>query len=407
MKSRVISSVVRWVGVVAITLAVVGPAPRAQAQFGMDARSMDVSVTRRSVDTMAKVLNMSKEQKVAAVMLYEGYKNEYNASRDKMEAGMKSIQEKVADTQDFTLFQKEMPKLAQEFRERSEAIEKTFMNDVKSALNDDQLSKWPKIERLRRREQFMRIGMVTGAAVDLTRVLDRAKAMPEGGGDLQNVVDRYEVDMDRHLVEMQRVQREAEEKMMKGEGNMFDMGRVQEMLKTFYEVGKDMRETNKTYARKMAMLMDETARSRFEDEVNLRAFPRVYKQGHVVKQMDAAEKLPDLGAGKKAEIATMKETYLREVAAANEKWAKAIEDRDDKGGGTFAVMMQSMQGGGGDLNKEVNAARQVRKELDAKLKDRLEGMLTDDQKAQLPPAPPEQRGNPWADFMPEPDDDGE
>lgn len=395
----------RWVLALVASLVVAVAPAKAQFGMGMSGEAMDVSVSRRALDAMGKILGLDKDQKEAALALFEGYKNDYKAAQDKMQAGMKAIQEKVADTQDFTLFQKEMPKLGREFGEKSRALEKSFMSDVKASLNDAQLAKWTKVEQYRRREQFMRIGAVSGAAVDLIRVSDRAKAAPKDHTEFDALLERYESEMDKHLIEMERVQKESEEKMMSGEGGMFDMGRIQEIFKSWYAVGKDMRETNKEYTRKLGLLMDDPARERFEQEVNQRAFPRVYKQAHVLKMMEAAEKLPDLDKAKKEEIQGMRAAYVRDVASANEKWSKAIEERDDKGGGTFAVMMASMQGGNQDLNKDVNSARQVRKELDSKAKDKLEAMLTEDQKAKLPPAPAEQRGNPWADFMPEPEED--
>ncbi len=69
--------------------------------------------------------------------------------------------------------------------------------------------------------------------------------------------------------------------------------------------------------------------------------------------------------------------------------------------------MQAMQGGNSnDLNKDVNDARTARKELDAKTKDRLTALLNEDQKAKLPDAPRED-GNPWADLMPNTDEENQ
>jgi hypothetical protein len=339
--------------------------------------------------------------------LLEGNQTEYHAAQKKMEEAMKAIQDKVADTQDFTLFQKEMPKIGKEFGDKTKALEKGFFDDLKAACNEGQLAKWPKLERFRRRETGLRFAFVSGAAVDLIAITERLKAQPLD--KMQPLLDQYELDMDKSLVAFEKMSKETQDDFMNGEGNMFDMTRVETMLKKFYDTGKDMRTLNRDYARKLAQVMDDSSKTKFDDEVKKRSFPRVYKPAHVVKQMEAAAALPDLDKEKKESIASLKTTYAHDVVAANEKWAKAVEDREDKAGGTILAMMKSMQAmqGGGDskeLNKDVNEARTARKELDEKTKDRLFALLTEDQKAKLPEAPRD-NGNPWADFMPQADEE--
>ncbi|HYE61192.1 MAG TPA: hypothetical protein VD997_04280 [Phycisphaerales bacterium] len=411
MIGRMVSKLVRVVAVVVVAGAVAFTSSPAQAQWGgmgMDARAMDVSISRRTVDAMTRILMLDKDQKETVLNLHDGYKKDYEAAQNKMTDGMKGIQEKVADTGDFTLFQKEIPKLAKEFSEKSRTLETTFLNDVKLALTEPQLAKWPQLERYRRRDKMMRVGVVSGAAVDLIRVVDRLKLTATDKAELDSLLERYELDIDKSVSDLERMQKEMEEKFMNGDGrNMMDIGKIQEQLKALYEPGKAMRETNKEYTRKIGLVLDEKSRERFEAEVKARGFPRVYRQAHVIKQMEAAEKLEGLDKGKKDEIAALRASYLKEAASTNERWAKAIEERDDKAGGTFAAMMSNMTGGGGELNKDVNEARQARKELDAKTKEKLESLLTEEQWSKLPAAPPEPRGGPWADMMPQPDDEDE
>jgi hypothetical protein len=384
------------------------PAP-AHAQFGMQmgmGAAQGEMVTKRGVESYVKILGLDKDQREVALTLLEGVHTEYEAAQKKMEDGFKTVQDKVADTGDFSLYRTEMPKIGKEFGDKSKALEKSFFDDLKASCNDAQLAKWPKLERFHRRETGLRFAFVSGAAIDLIQLTERTRATPAAA--LEPLLDQYELDMDKNLVALKKMEQEAQDEMTKGDANPFDMGRVENMLKRFYDVSKEMRELNRDYARKLSQLMDDASKARFDEEFKKRSFPRVYRQAHVVKMMEAALGFPDLDKNQKEQISSLKSTYTHDIVGMNEKWAKAVEAREDKAGGTILAMMKSMQmmqGGESDLNKDVNEARTARKELDAKTKDRLTALLTEDQRAKLPEAPREDN-NPWADFMPQADEEG-
>jgi hypothetical protein len=374
----------------------------AQAQMGMGmGGGMNTMVSRRSLDAYTKILQLDKDQKEVLTNLYEGYKKDHEAAMEKMQADMRSLQEKFADTQDIGAMQKDALRFSKKFAEKSKALEDTFIADFKLSLNDEQVAKWPQVERFRRRDKHMRMAMVSGSAVDLVRVVERVKAEPADNTEFASVLERYEQDMDKHLVAMDKLQDEVQEKMFDTEANMMDMTRWSNLFKEFYPLSRDMRETNKEYARKLSMLMTEDSRQKFDEEFKSRAFPRIYKPIPVLKMLENAEKLTDLDAAKKTEIAAIKAAFLRDVGPLNEKWAKAAEERDDEGGGSLAIMMASMQGGASELNKGVNAARQKRKELETTTRERLEALLTEEQRLKVAPPPARDNGNPWIDMMPE------
>src|SRR5262249_39049576 len=157
---------------------------------------------------------------------------------------------------------------------------------------EQQLAQWPKLERYHRRETGLRFAFVSGAAVDLIQVVERARATP--AAQLQPLLDQYELEIDKSIVALEKTEKEVQDNMFKGDGNMFDMNRTETLLKPFYDVSKDMREENREYARKLSQVMDDASRARFDAEFNRRSFPRVYKEPHVIKQLDTALGFPDL-----------------------------------------------------------------------------------------------------------------
>lgn len=375
---------------------------RAHAQFGMMSADMLPSeiITKRGVEAYAKILGLDKDQREAATALLEGSQSEYHAARQKMADGMKAIQDKIRETQDYSLYRTDVPKLGKEFAEKGRQIEKSFFDDLKASLNDTQQAKWAKVERMRRREKGMRFAFVSGSNIDLIRVLEASRAKPAKGEDFEAILDSYELEIDKAMVEADRLQKEAEENAGKDQMN-FDPSRVEAMLKPFYDNAKSIRDANHEYARKLGQAMDDPSRARFEMELKRRTFPVIYKEPQVQKMLNAAAELTDLDAGQKDQVQSLKSGYEHDVAPINDRWAKASEEREEKAGGTIMVFMKNAMGqGGDDLNKDVNDARKARKDLDEKTKDRLTAVLHEDQLKKMPEQAPERNnGNPFADFM--------
>jgi hypothetical protein len=375
---------------------------RAHAQFGMMGADMLPAeiITKRGVEAYAKILALDKDQRDAAMTLLEGSQGEYNAARQKMADGMKAIQDKIRETQDFSLYRTEMPKLGKQFAEKGRQIEKSFFDDLKASLNDAQQAKWASVERLRRREKGMRFAFVSGSNVDLTQVLAHSRATPTKGADFESILDPYELEIDKAMLQADKLQKEAEDNAGKDPMN-FDPSRVEAMLRPFYDNAKLIRDANREYARKLGQAMDDPSRARFDSEIKRRSFPWIYKEAHVQKMLSTAAELTDLDAGQKEQVQSLKSGYEHDVGPMNDRWAKATEEREEKAGGTIMVFMKNAMGQGGeDLNKDVNDARKARKELDEKTKDRLTAVLREDQLKKMPEQPPERNsGNPFADFM--------
>ncbi len=391
--------------ILALALLAVAAAP-VPAQFvgaGADFGAMGMTrVGRKSVQGYAKLVGMDQAQADAAMALQEGYAESHRALTKQFQADMQKIQEEFQDTQDFSVFQKKMPKMAKEFGEKMEALEKGFMSDIRALLTPAQETAWPKVERMRRRETGLRVSMVSGQGVDLVDVLGDLKVDPSASPDLADQLDRYELDMDKKLVAMEEWGKE-QQKAWTDQEDAFDFSKMSEMMKKAEEMMKEMseqsksiRDVNRQYTRTLLPLVPADQQAKFDHEVKRRSFPRVYRTPWVSKAMTAADGFGDANAEQKAALAELRGGYDRELAAANAKWAAAIEAREEKTGGSMLAMMQAMQGGetGGD---EISEARQARKDLDDRYKDKLGTLLNADQKSRLP----EEKSDPHqqADFM--------
>jgi hypothetical protein len=373
-----------------------------QAQMGMwgDASSNAQSITRRGLDAYSKLLNLDKDQRDVAISLFEGHQTAVRRNTTEFEEKIQALQEKMRDG-DFAGFQREMPAITKDFAKRSEDLEKGFFNDLKAILDDNQLGKWEVVERYRRREVGMRFGFMSGAAVDLIAVVERLRI--EKAQETSELLAQYELQVDRKLVDFERMAKEAQNDMG-GEG-MFDFNRVQETLKKFGDLAREVRDMNRDYARRITPTLPAESRQAFDDEIMRRSFPRVYRPAHAMKMLDVAMKLPDLNDDQRHELEAVRSSYQRDLAIANERWARAIEAAEEASGGSMQVMMRGFMGGGQQEGKDdLGEARDARRDLDRRTEKRVSDMLNTEQRAQLPKKEREDF-NPMADFMPVNDED--
>lgn len=380
------------------------PEARAQGFGGPDMMGM-MSISKRSLDSYAKKLGFTPEQADALQALHEGYRSEAKKAADEFGKAQREAMREAQEEQDWGAMGKLMAKEGAKLQERMQGAEKQFLEDFRSLCTEEQAAKWPSVERARRRDQFMRVGMVSGAGVDVLAAADRTKTAMTGNEAYDAVSEQYELEIDRKLTEFKRVQEEMQAEQMKQAEEGFDfskmqemMAKAQEMLKPIVEISTSLRDTNREYARKLADLMSETDRSKFNAEVDLRTHPRVYRASHTTKSLDAALKLADLTPEQAEQIRGIRDSYAADSQGLNTRWASAIEEQEAKNGGTFGVMTMGFMGGGDEGQDPVRDARKARRDLDKQVLERLKGVLTETQREQLPTRD-EEPFNPMADFM--------
>jgi Spy/CpxP family protein refolding chaperone len=343
--------------------------------------SFQSPVTRKSVEGYARVLGLDEDQRVAVRALYEEYREGMRQVREETNKLMKEMQEEFADTMDVSVW-KDAAKKFEPMTKRSADLEKQFFADVQSLLTSEQEERVPALERYRRRETNLKFSMVTGARVDLLEIAERLK-LAEASPSAAMALESYELELDRTLTARESAMRDLEkegEKIAEQAMNM-DFSAMNKMMKKMLDADRPLRDLHKTYARRIGEALPEGKAAEFDREFKLRAFPLVYREPHVVKELEAALKFTDLGGSQREEIEQLRRNYLREAGAINLRWASAIEERDDKG----IVPAMAFMGGGGE--NPAAEPRKARRELDKRTSTRLHSLLNEEQKGRLPEAP--------------------
>jgi hypothetical protein len=343
--------------------------------------SMSPSVTKAHLKKFAALLELDEVQLTTAEDFLAAFQAEHDVIAKQMRKDSERISQEVQDSQDFSLFREEMPKVMETYRTAAEAQEKQFFSDFRSILTPGQEERWHKVEKLHRRLRSLPAGMLAGESVDLIATVEQLK-LAEPSPELAAMLDRYEAELDRALIDRDKLREEQTAGMMRGGeggGFNFDMEQIRKSMTEMRKAGLSVCEINQRFARSVETTLPEDRRAEFAQQVRIESFPRVYRETHAAKCLKAAAAFNDLSAEQKSTIAEMLETYEREVKSINTRWADAVLASEADGGGDPMSMFM-----GGGESPAIADARKAKRELDKTTRDKLNALLTEEQLERLP-----------------------
>lgn len=399
--ARLVIALTIGAGVASLPTITVEAQMRVRAGGGMP--GMGAGITSRQVDKFGEMLSLSEEQKLAIKTLHDSYLSDRSVETKAMEDLMKNAQSDFMESQDMGVW-KEVGEKVKVHQEKIEKIETGFMDDVKSLLDAKQAEKWPKVERQRRRDKLM-VSMgpmgLSGENVNLLTIVDDLK-LESRTPELDEAIEQYELALDRALVtrddKRQELQKKSEEQMKDFDPSKMDFSAIRKMMEEMRKSGVPVRDINERHARLVAAALPADKKADFESRVRKGTYTQVYKEPHAGKAITAAMGFSDLTDEQKNTVAALKESYSRDLAAANERWANAIADEEKDGSGDpfggFGAFIPG-GGGGGDKPSPVQEAKKARTELDKATLGRLKEALTP---AQIERLPEREADNPWANF---------
>jgi hypothetical protein len=355
--------------------------------MNMDMGEMSVPISAGSVKAYGKILGLDATQQDALKDLHEGYKEQHQALSKEMQEAVQATQDKFNETKDPSVWGTDFPKAMRTIGLKMETLEKEFYQDLRSTLTEAQSGKFIGVERHRRRDKHMRFGMVGGESADLFKAAERAGVEPMAGPAAE-LFNGYEADVDKILLARDELGKEALKEPEPGASAM-DAKAIQkamDMMKTVRAQGLQLRGVHKDHARRIAGALPEGMGAKFEHEYSKLAFPKIFRDSHPMKLLDSAAKLEDLEASQRESLALVREQYERELAAVNERWAQAVQDRDDKLGDDPMAMAAMFMPNANEQGPLADA-KKARRELDERVGDRVLAALNAAQKDKLPKAP--------------------
>lgn len=342
-------------------------------------------ITKRSLEQYCDLMDMNADARTAASSLHEGYLAERKAARAERQQEILALQKQSQDDGNEAAFIEKLPSITERFEKRLTDIESGFMSDFRLLCDaSDADERWTRVERTRRRETILKVGAIQGSGLDLIEILRELKADPSESASIEPLCLEYESDLDRALLAKKSLL-DAQKSRNSKSFTDIDMEEFEKQRVEMKKASDAIAEITSSHARKFGAAMTDATRDRFERLLKERAFPRVYRESKVSKDMTAALGFADLTDDQRKSIEAIREQYSREVQSLNDTWAAAIRAQNESGGdlavsfgGTMGVMRI------GDEPEEIAKARASKKDFDGATRDKLASILTPEQRERLP-----------------------
>jgi Skp family chaperone for outer membrane proteins len=373
-------------------------APAALAQSGSMSMglyggddSFRPDLSSRDLKVIVRVLHLQPEAEKALMDLYAGYdgslQNEGAAVKDFVNEHI----EKAEIMQNTDLLGPAHAKLAK-WRERSEQIKKTFLEDLKSLLTTDQEARWPIVERELRRMKYVGSGKLCGESIDLVRMTEDVLGKESPPQELADLLNRYSDDLDHAMVARQALldekQKDYEEKCKS------DPKAAEAIWKDVQHARAAVRDVNDRYVRLIAAQLSPDKAADLSRKYFDQSFRPITKPTRLDDYVKDVGELKTLTPSQESVFKTIKAKYETDRRAVQERQAKAWRDfeMDWKPEGLAQALGEQHddpqhQRYNGAWLPETHPLIQTRKErleLDQQVRKSLDALLTEEQRTAIP-----------------------
>lgn len=387
------------VGCLAASLILAGPGEaRAQSSIGIGfytpGGAFRPEVSARDLRVFVRVFGLSDEERAALESLHAAYVEALEVRSREIKRIVNDMLEEAEVVEDRRLIESStvQGKIAEWDRE-AEKMKSQFLEDLRSVLTREQESQWPILERELRRLREIGNGRMSGESVDLSRLVDTVVPGAWEHPDVADLMEQYAVGIDRLLLARDAAttkRKDDFEEAIKGS----DASRAERIWNDAQASRIAIRDWNARFVREIGARIDPDDAAKLDRAYFEAAYSRLCQPTRGETYIRAAANLDSLSDSQRAEVAGIMEPYerarlaiLRRIAAAEQELQERhIPSRLAKVLGQDPEGKLSSFDGASRLPADhpLLALRRERLELDRQYRRRIDAVLQEWQREQVP-----------------------
>ncbi|MBC7834799.1 MAG: hypothetical protein H7Y88_06830 [Phycisphaerales bacterium] len=342
----------------------------AQADYG----GYQHPLSEADLTQYAEIVAFDEAQRAAALDLHAASMAEFKRIAGDAARRQRAIAEKHRNDWTRDAY-REYYAVSRETQSQLARIERSLLSEVQMLLSSEQLDRWPKAERKRRRERSGDFANLSSERVDLTKLVKTAELTPDELAKAAILLDQYEIELDSAIIRRNSL-REGFNTFTQDMYDRYDHSLAAERFEPVRSAGLRVRDINRRYARLIAAELPDERAAKFMQAFKRECFPNVYWEAQAHESMKAAAALENLDDSQKELLAALDETFKRELKSAND----ALETATDRYESTTPIARMW----NGEDDPALAAARKRRYDLEQTITSRLSRILTPEQFDKLP-----------------------
>lgn len=295
---------------VAVIISAFAPTSVAHAQLGANAGFVEAfqpDFLSRDMVVFADVLELDDSQQAVLESLLTDYADSFKLGTEGLKDNMKAMKDQIIAAGDQGAMAVILGPINAWTAEKRKLHDR-FVENVQAILSDEQVARWPKLERAMRREKELPRGVLSGEKLDLVVIARASEVPPEVMKASASEITAYEVAIDGALAERARQMAESQERIKAALASNDQTAGLREIERI---VAKRvvLRDLQEQYITALATAFGSQYGTAFRDRALREAFPSVYRPSSMIPYFAAARELPGLSPEQTAQLNALETEY--------------------------------------------------------------------------------------------------
>jgi hypothetical protein len=315
-----------WSLAAAAVLAVTAPSP---AQFGLSGGIGDAfrpAFTTRDIQLAEEMLNLDEAQRFILETLFEDYEAAFRTGVDGFRDRVAGLRTEIdPEHPDPGKIMRIVFGTIDEWRGESQVLADTFVEDLRSLLNEEQLQAWPAFERRLFRLKYLRNGQLPSENLDLTVQVQALDLPAPTVEELQPLMLEYEMALHDALSHREEYLRSSQNDLIEAiQSNNYELGI--DVAERQVALREEVRDVNERYTMTIAAALPPEAGATFLTRIREATYPRVYRAIPAQRAFEAAKEIEGLSPETIEAITTLQRDFNAELDTFNERLVQVIRD---------------------------------------------------------------------------------